>query len=81
MGWIGTIFLILGLWYTGKLRWWGPLLTCVGEAIWVFVSIVRSQLDILVLSLVFLLVSIKNSYHWYLNYLKARKERNTNVSS
>ncbi len=65
MGWIASLFLLVGLIVTGRKRWWGWGITILGELLWAVVGAHRGEADLVVICLVFAAVAGWNLYDWW----------------
>jgi hypothetical protein len=64
MGWIGNIFLIIGLWLIGYKKRVAFIFTIIGESIWIYYSINSNQLDLAFICLLFAILAGRNFFMW-----------------
>ncbi len=64
MGWVGNVFLILGLLFLSPKTKWPFICTIVGEVIWSVYSYQTSQWDMMFICVVFAMLSVKNFLKW-----------------
>jgi hypothetical protein len=64
IGWIGSIFLALGVVATGYRRRWGFLIGAWGESLWVWKAYATDQFDLLVICVLFVILYLNNWRLW-----------------
>ncbi len=65
IGWIGNIFLLVGVYYIGNKQKVGFLLTAFGEIIWIAYSVTISLWSLVAACVLFFGMSLRNWYKWY----------------
>ena len=64
MGWIGNIFIILGLWFVGNKKRWAFILSVIGETCWIIHSFLIQMYDLAIICIVFALLAARSWYKW-----------------
>lgn len=64
MGWIGNIFICIGLWFIGDKKRFAFLFSIVGESIWVAYSISIEMYDLAAICVVFALLAARSYMKW-----------------
>ncbi len=64
MGWIGNIFIIIGLWLAGDKNKIAFLFSVVGELIWCGYSLYIKMYDLAFVCAVFAAIALRNYIKW-----------------
>ena len=64
MGWIGNIFIVIGLWYIGNKKRWAFVFSMIGEAVWVVYAMTIGLYDLAAICVVFFALAARNYYEW-----------------
>ncbi|MBI2068916.1 MAG: hypothetical protein HYT67_02360 [Candidatus Yanofskybacteria bacterium] len=65
MGWTGSAFIILGIWFVGDKSMWGFVFGAAGNFLWVYVGLKRGkQYDLAVVALVAALLNLRGLLNW-----------------
>jgi len=64
MGWVGNVFLVLGLWLVGDKKRSAFIFSCIGETIWVFHALSRQMYDLAFICVIFALLAIRSWFKW-----------------
>ena len=64
MGWIGNVFLVIGLWLVGYKNRKAFIYSIIGETIWTIYSIKRGMYDLAFICIIFGGLAIRNWYLW-----------------
>ena len=62
--WFANLLIIVGLYCTSPKRRWPFLVTAAGEAIYVASSVVRGQVDLAFICIIFMVLAIRNFNKW-----------------
>ena len=61
---LGALFVIVGVYLTGKKNWIGWLFNILGQLIYIFVAIKSNLNGLLGLNIILTIIAIKNLYFW-----------------
>ena len=64
MGWLGTVLILLGAWQIGHKKRVGFLWGLLGELAWAAQGAVTGQLDLFLVSLIFVFMHVRNWKKW-----------------
>lgn len=64
MGWIGNIFLIIGVFFINQKTRWPFLFMAVGEAIWFAYSMNMHKADMAFICFLFCILATRNFFKW-----------------
>lgn len=64
LGWIGNVFIVLGLWGIGNRRRGAFLFSVVGELFWIAAAVGRGQFDLAVICVVFAVLALRSYVKW-----------------
>jgi hypothetical protein len=64
MGWLGNIFIIIGLWLAGDKNKSAFIFSIIGESVWVVYSLLNKMYDLAFVCAVFAIVAVRNWYKW-----------------
>lgn len=64
MGWVGNIFLVIGIWLVGYKNRKAFIFSVLGESIWLAYSIKREMYDLAFICVIFGGLAIRNWYLW-----------------
>jgi nicotinamide riboside transporter PnuC len=66
VGWVGSVFIILGIWLVGDKSLWGFVFGALGNGLWVYVGLKRGkQYDLAVVALIATVLNIIGLYKWW----------------
>ena len=64
MDYIAATILILGIYYTGRGKWWGWLISTLATLIWAYIGIVNVLYGMSIMNLIITGINIKNMLNW-----------------
>jgi len=64
LGWIGNVFIVIGLWKIGSKKRNAFLFSIVGELTWMIKSMWIHQYDLAFITMVFFLLAIRSYIKW-----------------
>jgi len=64
MGWVGNIFIVIGLWLVGNKNRTAFIFTVIGESIWVAYAFTKGLYDLAFICIVFAVLAARNWYKW-----------------
>lgn len=64
LGWLGNVFLVVGLVTAGNQWRWAFLFTAIGEALWTVKLLRFRHWDMLFVTVLFLILSLRNLFVW-----------------
>lgn len=64
IGWIGNIFIILGLWGIGNKNRKAFIFSVIGEILWIIKAVNDGSWDLAAICVVFAAVAIRNWFLW-----------------
>ena len=64
MGWIGNIFIVIGLWTAGNKWKYAFIFSAIGETIWTIYAFRIGMIDLAVVCIIFALIAIRNIFKW-----------------
>jgi len=64
MDWIGTVFILSGLWLIGSKNRIGFVVSIIGCLFWAAYGIQHSILSILTVNVIFVFVNARGWFHW-----------------
>jgi hypothetical protein len=64
LGWAGNLALIISLYAMHPRRRWPFVMSVVGEALWLVVSVDRRSADMIFLCVVFCVLAVRNFVKW-----------------
>ena len=64
LSWVGTVFIIAGLWLQGGKAWWALLFSLVGEAAWIGYAVGTQQWSLAVVCAIFEFIYVRNIILW-----------------
>ncbi len=65
MGWIGSTLIIIGIWLVGDKSMWGFVCGALGNAIWIYVGLIRGkQYDLAVVAFVAAVLNLVGLFKW-----------------
>lgn len=66
-GWLGNIFIVIGLWFVGDRKRSAFIFTIIGELIWAGYAMHLGMWDLAIICLVFALLALRNWFKWGVN--------------
>lgn len=64
MGWIGSVFIIIGAWHIGRKRRWAFLLTMFGGACWICEGVRIAKPELIMIEAVMFCVALRSFLLW-----------------
>ena len=64
MGWVGNVFIVIGLYFIGEKKRWAFLFSVVGELIWCLFSLYKQQYDLAFICAVFCALALRSWIKW-----------------
>lgn len=64
LGWVGNIFIVTGLWLIGNKARKAFYFSIVGESCWIINALIRHDLALATICIVFLLAAIRGLIKW-----------------
>lgn len=65
MGWIGSAFIILGIWLVGDKSVWGFVFGATGNTLWIYVGLKRGkQCDLAVVAAIVAVLNLVGLWKW-----------------
>lgn len=64
LGWIGNVFIVVGLWGVGNRDRRAFLASCVGEALWIANAYARSDWALASICVVFFAMAVRGYLKW-----------------
>lgn len=64
MGWIGNVFIVIGLWTAGNKWKYAFLFSLIGETIWTVYAFRPGMIDLAVVCIIFALIAGRNLFKW-----------------
>lgn len=64
MGWVGNVFLIIGLWLVGDKARKAFIFSVIGESIWIYYAMDKKMYDLAFICVIFALLALRNWIKW-----------------
>ena len=65
MGWLGSVLIVIGIWFVGDKNLWGFVCGSLGNFIWVYVGLKRGkQYDLAVVALIAGILNLVGLFKW-----------------
>lgn len=64
LGWIGNVFIVVGLWKVGNRSRDGFIASCVGELLWIANAYSRADWALTAICMVFLVMAVRGYVKW-----------------
>jgi hypothetical protein len=64
VGWVGNVFIVIGIWLVGNRDRRAFLFSIVGECAWIIAALMRHQYDLAVICVVFAALAGRNYVQW-----------------
>ncbi len=64
MGWLGNIFIVIGIWLVGDKKRSAFIFSIIGESVWTVYALQRGMYDLAAICGVFAALAIRNWFKW-----------------
>lgn len=64
LSWIGTVCILVGMWYIGDKKWWAFIFSIVGELAYIIYALPKKQYALAFLSIAILCTVVRSLIKW-----------------
>ena len=79
MDWIAAIILAIGIYFTGKYKWWGWLFSIVATIMWIWLGYVNEIYGMIALNVFLLGLNVVNCIKWFKNEKQSKIVKNGSI--
>lgn len=79
MDWIAAIILAIGIYFTGKYKWWGWAFSTIATLLWIWIGYKEEVYGMVALNIFLTFINTKNCIDWFKAQTDKKIVKNGNV--